>query len=315
MKKLLHILLFVGLFLFSFALFLFLTFPYEVLKESLSAEIAQSTGFNVRIGEMGASLPLGIKAKDIKIENAAGNSSMTLTSMSANVSALSFLMGKVRAEAAFAASSGIGKEPGEMDITLDFGLLDLIKGEAMPRRFQFVSDKFPIDQLVAFALSTAASGPNANQMVAPLMTAIGITGALTGRMDFDLNSTNPTQSAGSMDVKLVNATLMLDHPSIGLQNQTFKTAEIKAQVKNGVLEFAKGSGFVSQELSILTDGKVALKAVPTASILDLQVAVQLDGDLKEKLGVVMDMATGKSAEGKVTMQVRGPMEQPNVQTF
>ena len=51
------------LFGFSFTLFLYLTFPYEVLKEAVAAQISKATGYNVQIGDMSVALPLGIKGE------------------------------------------------------------------------------------------------------------------------------------------------------------------------------------------------------------------------------------------------------------
>ena len=53
-RRTLQITLMTLLFGFSFTLFLFLTFPYEVLKEAVAAQISKATGYNVQIGDMSA---------------------------------------------------------------------------------------------------------------------------------------------------------------------------------------------------------------------------------------------------------------------
>lgn len=314
MKKVLHILLYVGLFLVSFSVFLFVTFPYEVLKESLSAEISQQSGMQVRIGDMSASLPLGIRAKDIKIETANGSSKLELKSLGANLSVLSLFIGKVRAVAEVEAGSGANR--GNMDVGVDFGILDLIKGTIVPRHVAFNAKGFPIEQVVAFALGQAANAPGANPMVAPLLSALGVSGALNGKIDLELDSKNPTQSAGVMDINIGKAILKLSHPSLGLPDQEFKKALIKAKVENGTLVLDKSSGFVADEIELATEGKVTLKPIPTNSVLDLKISFRLNKGLKEKFGFIIDAVRGNaSSDGQLTMQVRGPMEQPAVQTF
>jgi hypothetical protein len=313
MKKVLHALLYVALFIFSFALFLFITFPYEVLKESLSAEISQQSGMQVRIGEMGASLPLGLKAKDIKIEN--GPSSLALKSLSANVSVFSLLLGKVRAQAGVEA--GQGASMGDMEVGVDFGILDLIKGEQTPRHLSFIAHGFPIEPVVSFALMQAANAPGANPMVAPLLSALGVAGALNSKIEMDLDSKNPTQSSGSMDVSFNKAILKLSHPSLGLPDQEFKRAGIKAKVEGGKLMIDKASGFFADEIELaIPKGEVTLKADPTASLLDVTLGLQLNKGLKEKFGFIIDAIVGNAAsDGKLTVQIRGPMGAPTVQTF
>ena len=310
MKKVLNALVYVLLFFASFALFLFITFPYEVLKESLSAEISQATGFTVRIGEMAASLPLGVTAKKIVIESPDGAASMTLSSLSADVSILRLFLGRVHAGAEVKAGSGM------METGLDFGIMDLVRGIAVPRHIAFDAKAFPIDEAVKFGLSMAASSPTANPMVAPLLSAIGVSGGLNAKVDLDLDNKNPADSSGSLDLNLTKAVLKLSNPSLGLTDQEFKKAQIKAKVEKGLVVFDNSSGFISEELELTTEGKITLKAVPTASLLDLKIAFKLDKGLKEKFGFVIDAIVGNAqSDGKLTMQVRGPMEQPTVQTF
>ena len=55
MKRTLRIFGLIGLFFVSFLVFLFLTFPYEVLKETVAAEVSKATGYLVRIGDLGPS--------------------------------------------------------------------------------------------------------------------------------------------------------------------------------------------------------------------------------------------------------------------
>lgn len=309
-KVVLQVVALIGLFLFSFVLFLFLTFPYEVLKESLAAELSQSTNLVIRIGDMSSNFPLGMTAEKVKIESPNGSASMSFKSLSVDVSVLKFLLGKVAVEVS--ATEG----QGELEVDADFSIFDLIAGNPMPRHFSFHANKFPLDDLVGFALNTASSSPTANPMVAPLLSAIGVSALLNGKADFSLDAKNPTQSTGEAEISLSNAILKLSHPSLGLPDQEFKRAVIKAKVEAGSVVVEKNSGFVSDELELLTEGKVTLKQQPTASLLDVKVVFRLNKGLKEKFGFLIDAMTGSAtSEGQLTMQVRGPMEAPAVTTF
>lgn len=310
MKKTLHIFLFIGLFFASFFLFLFLTFPYEVLKESLSAEVSQATGYNVRIGDMSPNLPLGITAKDIRVDAPNGGATMNLGAFKLDLGVFSLLLGKLHVNAA--AESG----KGDLEVGLDFGLFDLVKGAMAPRHFSLASNAFPLDGLAAFGLSVAANAPGANPMVAPLLGALGLSAQLTGKAEVALDTSNPTQSTGNVDINFGKMILKLSHPSLGLPDQAFKKSVVKASVQSGTLVLDKASGFISEELELLTDGKITLKPDIAQSLLDMKVVIELKKDLKEKFGFVMDAVTGTStADGKVTMQVRGSMAAPVVTTL
>lgn len=309
-KMVLQAVALVALFLLSFVLFLFLTFPYEVLKESLAAEISQNTGLIVRIGDMSADFPLGMTAEKVKIESPTGTSSMSFKSLSVDVAVLKLLLGKVSVEVSAAEGAG------EMEIGADFGILDLIANQPVPKRFRFESRNFPLDDLVGFGLNSAASSPTANPMVAPLISAIGVSALLNGKADFALDAKTPAQSTGEMELSLAKAVLKLSHPSLGLPDQEFKSAKIGAKVEAGSVVFAKNSGFVSDELELLTEGKIQLKQQPLNSNLDLKVVFRLNKGLKEKFGFLVDAMTGSAtSEGQLTMQLRGPMEAPAVTTF
>jgi len=310
MKTWIKFTLLVSLFLASFVLFVFMTFPYEVLKESLSAEISQNTGYTVRIGKLSSNFPIGLQASNIKIDSPQSDTTLTLSTFDVDVSLLPIFMGKVGAEVTLTSGKGI------IELGGNLGILDLINGITVPSRVTFFAKNFPIDQVVSFALAIAANGPDANPMVAPLISAIGFSGNLNGNMDFKLDGKNPTLSTGAADFKLSQAQLKLSHPSLGLPDQDLTKAHVVARVEAGAMIVDPVSGFVSDELELLTEGKILLKPDLFASMMDMKIVFKLDKTMKEKFGFVIDAVTGNATnEGRLTMQVRGPVGQPAVTTF
>jgi type II secretion system protein N len=235
---------------------------------------------------------------------------MALGGISVDVNPFAILLGKLKATA------GVKSGQGDLEVGVNFGLISLIKGGLLPSRLSFEAKQFSLDQPVQFGLALASSAPGANPLVAPLLGAIGLTAQLNGKADLELDAANPTQSTGAAEINLTNALLKLDHPTLGLPNQKFIKAQIKAKVDKGALEVDKSSGLVSEELEILPEGKITLKPVPSASLLDLKIIVKLNKSLKEKFGFLTDAVTGNSgSDGQLTMQVRGQMDQPAVTTF
>ncbi len=310
MKTWIKVTLLVGLFIASFILFVFMTFPYEVLKESLSAEISQSTGYTVRIGKLSSNFPVGLHASNIKVDSPQSTTTLTLSSLDVDVSLLRLFLGKVGADVTLTSGTGVIELGGSL------GILDLINGITVPNRVTFFAKDFPLDQAVSFGLAIAANGPDANPMVAPLISAIGFTGNLNGKMDFKLDGKNPTLSTGSAAFNLTKAQLKLSHPSLGLPDQDLVKADIAAKVEAGSMVFDPKSGFVSDELELLTEGKIVLKPDLFGSMMDMKIVFKLDKTMKEKFGFIIDAVTGNSTnEGQLTMQVRGPVDQPAVTTF
>ncbi len=312
MKRTLHGLGLLALFLVSFVVFLFLTFPYEVLKEAIAAEVSQASGYSIRIGSMSAGFPLGINSENVRIEAPSSGSVLTLKSLDVDIGLLSLLIGNLATDVEMTA----GSPAGELDLDVDFSIFDLIGGTPLPKHIALQAKNFPLDEAFAFGLGVAGNGPNANPMLAPLLSAVGISASLNGVMDFNLNARSPTESSGHADLTLAKAVLKLSHPSLGLPDQTFKRAGFKAKVENGSVVLDKTSGLVSDELEVNMDGKITLKPNAAASLLDLKVLIKLNAGLKEKFGFIMDAVTGSAtSEGQLTMQVRGPVENPAVTTF
>ena len=308
--RLLKILGFVGLFLGSFLIFLFMTFPYEVLKETVAAELSQSTGFAIRIGELSARLPLGLRAENVKIERQGGGGGATIKSIDASVSILRALFGTLRTQIRVGAGSGF------LEGSLDFGLFDVVGGQLMPRRVEVDAKAFPLDDFVTFALAAAANSPTANPMVAPLLSAVGLSAQLNAVVDLKIDAKNPVESTGSADISLQKAVLKLSHPSLGLPDQNFKKAVIKAKFEGGNLVFDPNSGIVSDELELQLNGRVLLKPQMALSQLDVNMILKLNKGLKDKFGFVIDAVVGSAtSEGQLTMQLRGPMAQPAVTTL
>jgi type II secretion system protein N len=292
---------YVALFCVTFVFFLYLTFPYEVLKETLAGEISQSSGYTVHIGELTPSFPLGLTAKRVRVE-APGGAQLNLSSVDASVSVLSLFLAKVAAEAEIHAGKG------KLVANVGFGVFDLISGVALPRRLEVVATAFPVEEAARFGLASAAGS---DPMVGPILTKIGIVGNLNAKIDLKLDPRVPTQSSGTADLVLSNAVLKLSDPTLGLPDQTFKHAQAKARIEDGSLVIDKQTGLVSDELELTAEGKIGLKPQMPASTLDLRIGVKLDKGLKDMFGSIVDAWVGSgTGEGRFTLQLRGTVGAP-----
>lgn len=79
----------------SLSFFLLFTFPYGIFKETLSNNIKRSSGFNVEIGSMGMSLPLGIKLSKVNVTKAGIHQNLSFDQVRINIGILPFLLGKL----------------------------------------------------------------------------------------------------------------------------------------------------------------------------------------------------------------------------
>jgi len=297
-------------FVVSFLCFLFLTFPYEVLKESLSQDLGQMTGYDIRIGDMSASLPLGLQFEKLSISKGGSSKVLVIDSVKVKLSVLKLFVGRISPSLTVKAGKGF------LDVDASMGIFDLFAGNVIPSYGSLKAKNLSLDQFLGFALSSLSSGPDADPLLGPFLGNLAILGSLNGFLEFDFDAKNPTQSLGKMDLSLAQAVLKMDHDSLGFPNLNFQPAGIKAKIQNGNLVIDESSGFYSEDLKIQFLGKILLKQSLPSSQLDLQFLIQLDKDLKEKIGFVLDAIRGTAtADGKLTVQLRGPLSQPVVNNF
>ena len=300
MKRFARIFSLVALFLVSFVVFSYLTFPYEVLKEAIATKLSEGTGQTIRIGDMGPKLPIGIEAENVTVIPSQGPG-INIDKIVARIGILSLLIGKFNATAAVETGGGTA------DLDINFSIFDLINQEVVPEDLSFQAVNFPLDGIATYGISMAANGPGANPMVAPLLSAIGVTGKLTGDLNLDLDTTNPTLSSGQLELRLLNSSLRLSDKALGFKDQNFSKALFKADVKNGQLVVDKESGLVADELFIDLNGRIKLDKYIARSETEIDVAIRLAGALKNEFGFIIDAATGSLKDGQMILKLRGPL--------
>lgn len=296
----------IALFIFSFIVFLYWSFPYGVLKEALSSQIQVATGVNVRMEDLGPAFPLGFNAKDVEISGG-GDAKVAFKSVTIRVALWQLFL--LRLGINLDIESG---KNGELEFGLAFGLPGLItKSNLVPSRITLSADSFPLDGIVSYGLKQAVASGAGGAMAGPIISSLGFRGNLTGSAVVHLDSASMSQSTG--DIKLVfnDSALLLNDPSIGLPDQVFKTAQITASMAGGSLKIEPTSKFASDELMIGADGKIAVKNNFSASDLDMKLAVKLSGGLGDKFGWVMDgLSGGASKGGSLNLQLRGTVAAP-----
>lgn len=299
----------VALFLFSFFVFLYLSFPYGVLKEAIASQVQLATGMSVRIEQLGPAFPFGFTARDVELSGS-GGAKVALKNVSIKLSILQFLLLRL------GVSVGVeALDKGYIDLDIGFPLLKLVTGNVtLPSAVDLESKAFPLDNLVSYGLKHAAASGAAGPMGGPLLGALGFRGNLDGKASLSIDSDAVSQSTGDVRLTFSKAALILSDPSIGLPDQEFKTAQIKASMNGGSLKIDPASRFASDELELGIDGKVNVKNSFSASDLDLKLLVKLSGKLNDTFGFLMDgFSGGASKGGSLNLQIRGTVGSP-VQT-
>lgn len=113
--RVLRILGLVAFFFVSFVIGLYVTFPWDALKDRLSAEVSQATGWEVEAKEMEPSWLTGVHLRGVRVRPPEVQEPLELDEVLARARLLSFLTGGQ----GFSAWIPIGK--GELDVTFARG--------------------------------------------------------------------------------------------------------------------------------------------------------------------------------------------------
>ena len=310
MKKPMRTAGFVLFFIVSFIFFLYFTFPYEVLKETIASEVSAASGFNVRIGKLDSKFPIGIEAKDVVI-GAGSDKAVQISKLKARVSVLWLLVGRISVSTEIQDKGG-----GVLSADVALNAFKLIFSQNfIPSYVELECEQFSIGQWIDFTLTVLSKGSNMNPLVGPLLTKLGFIGKLKADVEVDLDSSDPAQSSGKADIQLKDATLILSDPTFNLPDQKFSKASIQAKMSQGSLVVEKGSGFFANDFVLEMNGKMLLKALLSKSTLDFGVKISLKKALKEQFGSILDAIMGGSKEGEINIKISGNLSNPNIQTL
>ncbi len=313
MKVVIKIFGFFLLGLISFVFFLYMTFPYEVLKEAIANEISQSSGLSVRFGDMGPKFPIGLTAEDIEVKSSTGPQ-IKLDKASVSLSVLSLFMLKLNADVDL--HQGKSKE---LNFSIKYALFDLIDTISgtfkLPSEIALRANGFPTGDFVNFALEFLADSPSVNPLFAPVLGQFAFEGNLKADVYFDIDPADISQSTGRAIIDFKNAQLLVIDEALTIPSQKFAKALVKAQLANGRFTIDKASGFNSEGLQAALDGRITLKPRMNRSLLDLSISVKLFKALLEQFGFILDAMTGGAKNGAITVKIGGTFTRPNVNTL
>lgn len=293
-------------FLFSLLLFIFLSFPFAIVKENIVAEINARTPLQLGISALNPSLPVGLVAEDVSIQTIDGEGSFRLSSVGMKLQALRL----------FLAQAGISihleSNPGEsLDLDAHWSIFSILSGAILPSSVSVESSGFDLGPIADFGLKAASQ--QVNDLIKGVLQQMRVSGKLFGELDLDLSGSDLTSSNGRIELKVVDGILDLNDPNLAIEAQSFSKASVIATLKDGKLSFDPSGGFVTQDLTIDIGGDIQFAEPMTSSRLNLELSLELRGSLKTNFGFLLSMLGGGSeekAEYKLTGSLAGPVFVP-----
>ncbi len=304
-KKAVHITLLVAAFLLTFLFFLYLTFPYGVLKEAISVEISKAVGMNIRVAKLGPNLPAGVDFDGVQIEATPGGKAFKIDQVYAGISLFKLLFTRLGVDIDLAAGGGT------LSLDVRDWLFRMLSGTGLPRGLTMQATKFPLDDLVSFALSAAANSPDMNQLLAPMLAKLIFRGNLNGDIDMSF-AKDTSESEGEFNIRINDGLFIIDDPSLNIADQRFEKAVLKGKLIKGEIKLDDSSGFKTQELEVSVKGGISLRESLPKSLLGIRIALKLDKGLKDQFGFLLNTAGGQDAT--VAWSVSGNLAAPSYAT-
>lgn len=274
-------------FIFSFLFFLYATFPFGVLKESLMTMINKGSSYSVRIGKLYPSFPVGLGGSDVEIIKMGSNKSVRLQNVAVRLSLMSLLIGRLRADITLYDATN-----GRVDAAASFGLFSVLRGAPEPKNISMSARSYPIGGLFDFALAGIPLPLEYQGFIGSYLEKIAFTGKLNAEVDLGFNSDDPSKSTGEIDISLNDGSFTIEDPSLALDPQKFSKFLIKAKMAKGQVMIDPTSAINSQDLAMTTQGQISLKKQLAESTLDVTLQYRMEGSLRTQIGELLDTLTG-----------------------
>ena len=286
--------------LFAFALFLYLTFPYDTLRRRVTAE-AESQGFDLHLGSLGPGL-FGITAKRITFSRLAtheGEKVPTLDVASVSVRPSLFPLGMAAEAKVFGGTVDVAAG-GISQLELRAKVRGLDPSKAGFKDVTGVEAQGRIDGQLSLDLPKNAPALNGKPTEPNL-------GQANGSVSFSL--TNFTVLGGTVVVPVFGTPTPVDLPKIALGNA------------NAAMSFAKGMGTLKTlrasggDLELLGTGTLRLERNVQYSEPNLEVKLKADPAFVKRLGLLGSGLTmlpeDRETPGFRVAHLSGFLSQPN----
>lgn len=292
-------------FICGFLVFSYMSFPFGVLKETVSAKISENTNFIVRLKELSPAFPFGIAARGVSISSKAGGKPLEFDSVRVKLGLLPLLIGRLSPKLYIENGSGT------LEAKTGISVASLMSDRnPLPQFVTVNADKFVVDGIFDFLFSYLSSSDVLNmpaqtkQLVGPLLGQISIGGKLDSRIDLTLDPTDPTQSKGSLKIALQDGNFWISDPSLNIPRQAFEHFLLEGAFDKGVFNLNPESSIKSQGLLLDLAGDIRLKEVVKDSLVNIDLDVSVQNELKENFGYLFDLAMD-GQDGKASMELRG----------
>lgn len=290
MSKFLKFILCVLLFVFSFVLFLYWSFPYEVLKDRAIGSIGAD--YDISVKELSPYWFTGIDVSGVKVREPAakgGTDLMDIKRIRGRISILSLLFGKPK-----------------VSFDVDIGKGD-ISGTAMQTEDETNID-VDIDDIDLKYLKVVMA-----------KTGINMTGELNGKVALKVDKKRPIRSEGKIALNLRNVIIPATNVKLGEMSMPLPDLTLTKQKGSDIkLEISKGTisvdtfTLVGGDLEIDLKGKIFLSNNINNYRFNLNGSLKASEVLNQALPFLFVVEKQKREDGSFPLSITGRLAKPSI---
>ena len=279
---------YVALFQIFFIIFLYLTFPYDAVKNALVAQVEQKASLDVKIGKLTPYRLTGLLAKNVLVteQDNPANVLVNLDKVKLRLHLLPLLIGKVVADYDFYLAGG--------------GLAGqfILKGKEMAVAANFKD--FQIERL------------NPDKQLKKF-GEVKIKGVVNGNYQFYVNNESPRDNQGHLALnyngfRITNTTILGNKvPDIVFQDPV----EMEVSLKNRALSIDKWN-MTSPDLDIKASGRITPKEDVGRSRLNLKFQIKPSEKLEDAFGAMAFFLPEPDNDGYYNITLTGTPKAPRV---
>lgn len=296
----------VGLGFVSFFIFVYLTFPYGVLKEVATTKIneaLQASGqpISIRVGALHPYWFTGIELNNVVVSNATdANATLKLGEVTTRLNILPLFLGRI------GVSGRATQAGGSLEFDAKIPIMSIIQGNPNPRTVEVSFKNFSLDALFNHGLAIPrASKDPAMMLIQPILMKTSAGGSLSGDIAFE----NIDKMTGVVDLTVANLFLNISDETLQIPQQNFSAAEIDLKYQNNALVFTD-TKFEAPDIGIAVSGNITIPELPNAvSEANLDMTLNMHGQIEKSLGMIVPniMRCKPLVDGKLEAKLQGPL--------
>lgn len=303
----------------SFLIFLYISFPFNVVREVFVSRINESMiqaklPIRMTLGRIGPVLPLGIALEDVQITNInAPDAKLNLKRAELSPSLLSLFLGNL------SVSLAVEQSDGSVELDMTSGISGLSKSlnsrsfrlPAAQVELQFKS--FQIQPFIAGLLGYVRSSNNPAVKTFESLLQTDVSGLVNGKVKFV--NPDPGDSVERMtadvDIEIVKGFFEIKDENLAIPKQTFTEAKVQAKLSKKVLNITPATKFDANDIKLTLSGDLDFSDQFDVTNIKLKMALKLLGRLKENFDFTLPVGVGcnpsKMVDGEMNVEFSGVM--------